>query len=190
MAYAIVRLRGKTDLSRPVADTMRMLRLTRQNHCVVLPEDATTKGMLNVVKDHVTWGEVDAEVLAKLLLRRGRAVGDRPIDDAFVKAHSAHKSIWDLSQAIAKGEAITRGLGPLGSVVWPPVDLEFTAPPRSLAVSPRDRIELRSTTLLRAGLTIEQSLLLQQSGLGAGRRFGCGLFIPHKDIADLRSRTD
>lgn len=106
--YAIVRLRGKSDLSRPVADTLRMLRLTRQNHCVVLPDDPTTRGMLQVVKDHVTWGEVQAEVLAKLLLRRGRAVGDKPIDDAFVKAHSPYKSIWDLSQALAKGEATLR----------------------------------------------------------------------------------
>ncbi len=45
-------------------------------------------------------------------------------------------------------------------------------------------------SLMLAGLTLEQSLLLQQSGLGAGRKLGCGLFIPHKDIADLRSRTD
>ena len=48
----------------------------------------------------------------------------------------------------------------------------------------------QARSLMLAGLTIEQSLLLQQSGLGAGRKFGCGLFIPHKDIADLRSRTD
>jgi hypothetical protein len=41
-----------------------------------------------------------------------------------------------------------------------------------------------------AGLTREQSLLLQQSGLGAGRKLGCGLFIPHKDIGDLQSRSD
>jgi CRISPR-associated protein Cas6 len=45
----------------------------------------------------------------------------------------------------------------------------------------------RTRSLMLAGLTLEQSLLLQQSGLGAGRKFGCGLFIPHKDIADLRS---
>jgi len=45
-------------------------------------------------------------------------------------------------------------------------------------------------SLMLAGLALEQSLLLQRSGLGAGRKFGCGLFIPHKDIADLRSRTD
>jgi CRISPR-associated protein Cas6 len=48
----------------------------------------------------------------------------------------------------------------------------------------------QARSLMLAGLTLEQSLLLQQSGLGGGRRFGCGLFIPHKDIADLRSRTD
>jgi CRISPR-associated protein Cas6 len=48
----------------------------------------------------------------------------------------------------------------------------------------------QARSLMLAGLTLEQSLLLQQSGLGAGRKFGCGLFIPHKDIADLRSRPD
>lgn len=105
MSLAVVRLRGKGDLRRDVKDTLRMLHLTRQNHCTILPSDATYNGMLRIVKDHVTWGEVDAEILAKLLLRRGRAVGDRPIDDAFVKKNSRFKSIWDLSQAIAKGEA-------------------------------------------------------------------------------------
>jgi len=45
-------------------------------------------------------------------------------------------------------------------------------------------------SLMVAGLTQEQSLALQRQGLGAGRAFGCGLFIPHKDIADLRTRED
>jgi CRISPR-associated protein Cas6 len=48
----------------------------------------------------------------------------------------------------------------------------------------------QARSLMLAGLALEQSLLLQRSGLGAGRKFGCGLFIPHKDIADLRSRSD
>jgi CRISPR-associated protein Cas6 len=48
----------------------------------------------------------------------------------------------------------------------------------------------QARSLMLAGLELEQSLLLQQSGLGAGRKFGCGLFIPHKDIADLRSRSE
>lgn len=117
MTFAVLRLRGKGDLRRDVKATLRMLHLTRQNHCSVLPEDATSRGMLRLVKDYVTWGEVEAEVLAKLLLRRGRQVGDKPIDDGFVKSHSNYKSIWDLSQAIAKGEATLKAVQDLRPVL-------------------------------------------------------------------------
>ncbi len=105
MSFAVIRLRGKGDLRAAVRDTLTMLHLTRQNHCIIVPNSPTYTGMLARVKDHVTWGEIDEQVLAKALLRRGRAIGDRPIDDAYVKAHSKFKSIWDLSQAVAKGEA-------------------------------------------------------------------------------------
>ena len=54
--------------------------------------------------------------------------------------------------------------------------------------TPQRVYETRS--LMLAGLTLEHSLLLQQAGLGEARKLGCGLFIPHKDIADLRSGTD
>ncbi len=123
MTYAVIRLRGKHDLRVSVDDTLHMLHLTRQNHCVIVPQDATYDGMLKVVKDFVTWGEIDEQTLAKALLRRGRAVGDRPIDDAFVKAHSKFKSIWDLSQAVAKGEASLREVAELRPVLrlHPPV---------------------------------------------------------------------
>lgn len=40
--------------------------------------------------------------------------------------------------------------------VWPPVDLEFTESPRTLATSRRDKIELKSSSLLRADLDISQ----------------------------------
>ncbi len=123
MTYAVIRLRGKHDLRVSVDDTLRMLHLTRQNHCVIVPQDATYEGMLKVVKDFVTWGEIDEQTLAKALLRRGRAVGDHPIDDAFVKAHSKYKSVWDLSQAVAKGEANLRDVRDLRPVLrlHPPV---------------------------------------------------------------------
>ena len=123
MTYAVIRLRGKHDLRRSVDDTLHMLHLTRQNHCVILPQDATHEGMLKVVKDFVTWGEIDEQTLAKALLRRGRAIGDRPIDDGFVQDHSKFKSVWDLSQAVAKGEATLRDVKDLRPVLrlHPPV---------------------------------------------------------------------
>jgi len=48
----------------------------------------------------------------------------------------------------------------------------------------------QTRSLMLAGLAPEQSLALQRQGLGAERKLGCGLFIPHKDIGDLRSRPD
>ncbi len=54
---------------------------------------------------------------------------------------------------IAKEKGLTRDFG-LFHMVWPPVDLEFTNPPRSLVTSPRDRIQLTGTTLLPAGLDL------------------------------------
>jgi CRISPR-associated protein Cas6 len=45
-------------------------------------------------------------------------------------------------------------------------------------------------SLMLAGLTLEQSFVLQRHGLGEARKLGCGLFIPHKDVGDLRSRSD
>jgi CRISPR-associated protein Cas6 len=38
--------------------------------------------------------------------------------------------------------------------------------------------------------TPAQSLDLQRHGLGEARKLGCGIFIPHKDVGDLRSRAE
>ena len=48
------------------------------------------------------------------------------------------------------------------------------------AVTPEG--ELRGFSLLLHGLTPAQSLAVQSSGLGRGRKLGCGIFIPHKSV--------
>ncbi len=40
-------------------------------------------------------------------------------------------------------------------------------------------------SLMMAGLRLEDSITLQQRGLGSHRHLGCGLFIPHKDISEV-----
>ncbi len=45
--------------------------------------------------------------------------------------------------------------------VWPPVDVEFDEPPRSLAISARDRIELLERRPLRPGLPLAAALELE-----------------------------
>jgi hypothetical protein len=46
--------------------------------------------------------------------------------------------------------------------------------------------EIFTRSLMVADLEPEQSVRLQQIGLGAGRTFGCGLFIPHKGIKAVK----
>ena len=48
-----------------------------------------------------------------------------------------------------------------------------------------DKGELVTRSLMIADLTIEESLLLQQQGLGTHRLMGCGIFLPHKDISEI-----
>src|SRR3990172_1812133 len=74
--------------------------------------------------------------------------------------------------AVAEEQGIERSLL-FGRIVWPPVDFEFTTSPRTLATSPRDRIELRSTTLLRARLSHAQAVRIEDDAerreTGSGR---------------------
>ena len=49
---------------------------------------------------------------------------------------------------------------------------------------------LQTRSLMVADLTVEEAVLLQQRGLGPERKLGCGLFIPHKDINEVRRKSE
>jgi len=106
-AVAVVRVRGHAKIRHDAVETMDMLKLNRVNHCVILPQTSTTKGMLQTVKDYVTWGEVGHETLARLLHQKGEVVGGVRLTDAYVKDNSRSKfaSILSLAKAVEKGEA-------------------------------------------------------------------------------------
>ena len=103
-AVFIIRLRGVQNLNPKTKDTLKYMRLNRVNHAVVLPETPTTKGMLQVGKDYVTWGEVDAKTLASVIKSRGRLVGDKPITDEHVAKGTPFKTIDALADAIVAGK--------------------------------------------------------------------------------------
>jgi CRISPR-associated protein Cas6 len=48
--------------------------------------------------------------------------------------------------------------------------------------------ELFTRSLMIADLKQQESIILQEEGLGDGRKMGCGLFIPHKDIKPVSSK--
>jgi CRISPR-associated protein Cas6 len=47
----------------------------------------------------------------------------------------------------------------------------------------------RTRSLMLTVATPAQSLALQRQGLGQARKLGCGVFIPHKDVGDLRGEA-
>ena len=102
---AVVRVRGKVHVPREVEDTLRMLRLTRVNHCVFIDDRPTYLGMLQKAKDYITWGEVTAEEVALILRNRGELVGGRKLTDAYVKEHTKFKSIEDFAKAFVDFKA-------------------------------------------------------------------------------------
>jgi large subunit ribosomal protein L30 len=96
-----VRIRGVSDISQEIKDTLSMLRLTRNCHATLVDDRPAYNGMLRKSKDYLTWGEVSQENVALLLKKRGRLVGDKKLTDEYAK-ELGYKSLDDLAEAIFK----------------------------------------------------------------------------------------
>lgn len=103
---AAIRVRGTTGVRGEVADIMKMLRLNRINHAVILDENPSYKGMLQKSKDYITWGEINEEILIKVITKRGRLPGGEKVTEEFLKENTSHKNIEDVAKAVFKGEKL------------------------------------------------------------------------------------
>lgn len=74
--YAVVRVRGTVHATQRVRDTLRMLNLPAINNCTLIPETDSYRGMLQKVKDYVTWGEISEPLLERLLAAKTDLEGD------------------------------------------------------------------------------------------------------------------
>jgi large subunit ribosomal protein L30 len=100
MVYAVVRIRGIVNVKPDIKKTLQLLRLTRANHCVLLEENKVNKGMLQIVKDYTTWGEINEKTMTTLLTKRGMIVGDKPLTDEYVKTATSFDSIKGVTKSI------------------------------------------------------------------------------------------
>ncbi|TMI38649.1 50S ribosomal protein L30, partial [Candidatus Bathyarchaeota archaeon] len=66
-----VRLRGTAADNPDVRKTMESLRLERTFQARLLENTPSNLGMLRSAKALVAWGEVDPEILGRLLVKRG-----------------------------------------------------------------------------------------------------------------------
>jgi large subunit ribosomal protein L30 len=78
---AAIRIRGPVGVPKAVEDTLKMLRLTRVNHCALVPKNKSYEGMLQKVRSYITWGEIDKETLSMMVTKRGRVSGNNRLSD-------------------------------------------------------------------------------------------------------------
>ncbi|MEZ0346135.1 MAG: 50S ribosomal protein L30 [Infirmifilum sp.] len=100
---AVVRIRGTPDRSPEERKTLELLRLHKVNHCVLLPDTPSIRGMLKRAEYVVTYGEIDKETLVEVLRKRGRLIGNRPLTDDYVKS-TGFDSIEGLAEALLEGK--------------------------------------------------------------------------------------
>src|SRR3989344_7223684 len=68
---AIIQIRTLCKTSTKVVDTLRMLHLSRKQHCSVYELSPALSGMLDRIKDVVTYGPISEETYKALCEKRG-----------------------------------------------------------------------------------------------------------------------
>jgi len=82
---AVIRVRGTVNLERKIKDTLKMFNLEKTNNCIIIDNRDSYRGMLQKVKDYVTFGEIDKKTFKKLLLKWARLPGNKKIDEKYIK---------------------------------------------------------------------------------------------------------
>ena len=107
MSWAVVRVRGSINVNPKIKETMKLMRLNRVNHCVIIPENETYTGMLKIIKDYVTWGEVDTETTELMLESSGKTGGNSTFTKADLK-ETPFKTIKTLAKNLTEGKVVMR----------------------------------------------------------------------------------
>ena len=99
----VIRIRGTINVSQRERDTMRFLRVDRNNYASIIDDRADFKGMLQKAKDWITWGEPDVETVKEMLEKRGRLPGDARLTEEHVK-ELGFESFEDLATKLVNCE--------------------------------------------------------------------------------------
>ena len=100
----VVNIRGTINTPAPMKQTLKQLHLSRRHRATIIPDNQVYRGMLRAVKDYVSWCPIDAPFMVKILEKRARKEGGKPITKDDLKK-LGYKSFIDLAKALEKGRA-------------------------------------------------------------------------------------
>jgi large subunit ribosomal protein L30 len=102
--FAVIRIKGNVGARKKIRDTLKMLRLKSINNCIVIPETPDFKGMLNLAKDFITWGEIERDTLIDLLKKRLRLKGNKRVDENVLKEVTGYDSFEKFAADLIVGK--------------------------------------------------------------------------------------
>ena len=102
--YFAVRIRGAPGMRRKILDTLKMLRMHKLNHGVLIWGSPSFEGMLVKCKDYISYGEIDEKTLIRLLRVRGKIEGNRTLTEEYIKSLTRYKNFRELAKALINGE--------------------------------------------------------------------------------------
>ena len=108
--YVVIRIRGSVRVRNKLADTLEMLRLHRVNHAVIIPEGKQYRNMIRKVEPFLTYGEINVEMLEKMLAKRGRTETGKKLTAEFLKGIK-FAGIKELAESIISGKTTLKKLG-------------------------------------------------------------------------------
>ena len=82
---AIVRIRGRVNVSEEITRTLNYLHLPARHSCTLVPDNEYYRGMLQKAKDYVTWGPISKEALETILPRMEKTDGKPISSQAILK---------------------------------------------------------------------------------------------------------
>ncbi|ELZ01752.1 50S ribosomal protein L30 [Natrialba asiatica] len=113
---AVVQVRGEVNRQQTVQDTLEMLNIHGVNHCALIPETDTYRGMITKVNDYVAHGEPDADVLETVLAKRAEPLEGRQsdVDEEWLSENTEFSDFAELAEALLDEETTLReeGLSP------------------------------------------------------------------------------
>ncbi|EEZ92689.1 MAG: 50S ribosomal protein L30P [Candidatus Parvarchaeum acidiphilum ARMAN-4] len=101
---AVIKIRSGIGKNRAIKEGFRVFGLKKLYSCVVVDNSLQNKGVLNKINSVVTYGEIDAKTMAKLLLKRGRISNKKKIE-------AKEQDIVSFSEAFIKGEKKMKDIG-------------------------------------------------------------------------------
>jgi large subunit ribosomal protein L30 len=109
-----IRLDGTPTVKHPEELTLNSLRMKSRYNTVLLRDDASVRGMLQRIKDHVTWAKARKEDIQLLLSNRARTPDGLGLTSKFVKEKSDFAGMSELISGLYSGKVTLARLREMG----------------------------------------------------------------------------